>query len=407
MSHDAEADRQLQAALERLAAGEPLEDILEGMPEALRAPLRTAGLLSAAAPRSGDLAGVGFVLGLEDQLRTDLRLRLAGPQQAPAQPGRPIWMAPRVVGLSLLLTILSGLLVATVASRALPGQPLDSLRRGAEALGQVWPRDRAGAAEQRLDSAWQRQLELSRRIEAGQGSAPSTERLLEALLTDYRQALRLAAESGDRRVALRADGEAEAAAGRLGELVALAPETLRPRLEQAVEALAEARRRLAASTPLEPVPIVDAGPAQPSATSGSLATASPSPELPRDPAPPSATPVAGDTAVAPAPSATAGPSQIAPTASPTASPRLPATASPVPERPRPTRDPQRTATPPPSPQPQPTEPPPPPAPAPTWTSEPAWPTAVPPTSAVEPTQPAKPTDPAGPTPDPPDPGLGR
>ena len=407
MSHDAEAIRQLQAALERLAAGEPLEGILESLPADLRGQARTAGMLTAATQGRGDRPGVGFVLGLEDQLRTDLRMRMAGQVQAPAAPGRPSWSGSRTIALTLLLTILPGLLVATTASRALPGQPLYALRRGAETLGQAWPRDAAGAAERRLDLAWQRQLELSRLLEVGQGGPDSAERLLDELVAGYRQALRLAAESGDHRVALRADSEASAAADRLGELEALVPGELRPKIAQAVQALAEARRRLAASTPLEPVPIVDAGRAEPGKPSGRLATASPSPEPTRDPASSTAPPEASSTALAPAPTATQREPQPEATGSPTPSPAPPATASPEPERPYPTRDPLRTATPLPPPAPTPTAPPPPPAPAPTWTSEPAWPTTAPPTPALEPTQPAKPTEPAEPTAAPPDPGLGR
>lgn len=369
-AHDAE---QLNAALDAVAAGASPEQALAGLPPELQRLAETGDWFLRAGAEAGPRPRPSFMLGLEDQLRTDLRLRPAAPVDGDA-PGSARGLPaslfaflrrPRVLG--LLLLGLVGLFGLT--QRALPGDPLYGAKRLVERTVEALAPSQSMRANICLDRGWRR-LEETEALLVGGSDADLLERVLTDLVDDYRSALEHAAASDDERVNFRAATEVAATRDRIDRLAATASPEDSSLLVEAREALEEARMRLgisherpkgpgsepiapteAAEGPVPPVAGTASAPAEPSPTlvSGGpegteAATASPSPSASAT-ASPTPKPAATATALIPAASAT-------PTASrtPTQTSVPPPTDRPKPKRTRvpPTETPVPQATPEPS-----------------------------------------------------------
>jgi hypothetical protein len=361
VKHEALDADQLEAAIEAIAGGQPSAAVLAGLPADLRDLVETGLELRAARGSGGDLPGTTFLLGLEDQLRTDLRLLRPGSGHAPV--ARPAWLDPRwLLGLALGGLLVLGLL-GGAAQRAQPGEPLYALARGLEearATLSLNPVAKAGLA---LDRAWKRMNELTAFLGRDGRSTGALAAQLGEIGSSYALALDLVAEADDSRLGLRALGEVDAAIESLRELAHGATLDEREALLASLRDLEQLRQRLALVLPPELVQIREEPP-----VSGILPAES------ATPSPSESAPEATATELPATQPASASPTTIAPPASATAIPsptELPATATDLP----PTRERSRTDTPvpPPSKTPEPprkkTE---------TPTSEPPWPTPPPP-----------------------------
>ncbi len=400
MSPEHEASERLQAALDALAAGRPLAEVMAGLPPELQPLLETSSLLSGSR-QAGELPSAGFVLGLEEQLRADLRLRPvpAAPASPEAASGGFLAGAPaRIAALALITLGLAGGIALGGAERAMPGQALYPIKRGMEEARRVLQGDPAEAAAAGLDRGWQRLIEAEHLLDAARPDLQRLEQLLGEMAVCYLEALDLAAQADAPAIALRAEGESQVAELRLAQMLSSAPIELLPQIRRVRDALLAARQRLMATGPVPLVPIAGSG--------GELVNP-----------PVGLTPVPGSPTAMPSPSETQGAATTQPTATrpmptlpvaPSASPTIqgPATAPVRPtESPRPT-DTRRPATEEPTPEqtalppvvtqtPRPPDDPPTRAPEPTWTSEPRWPTETPESKPIKPTE----EPPVDPTPD--------
>jgi hypothetical protein len=307
------------------------------------APPELAGMLAvadrlrhAAASRSG-MGGdprPSFVLGLEEQLRTDLRLL---PQ--PAAPAPPAWSgAALLLGATIVFAI--GLVSLGRVERSLPGEALWPLRLGfeeARAAAATAPDPRAQLL---LDSGWRHVQALERLVDAGEVPLDVLTALLRAATDRYGEALAVVDVATDARLRRRAEREIGDAAAVLAGAAKDLP------VEQAAavavaEAALRAQLRGRGGIVTRP-PVLSPGPGDPTAL----------PPTPGATPSPSATPVPSATAATgvgatPAPTLTALPTRSPPTRSPpsaTPSPPPPTTvASPPPATDEPTERPTRSS----------------------------------------------------------------
>lgn len=391
MKHEALGADQLEAAIEAIAGGKPSAEVLAGLPADLRDLVETGLELRAAQGPGGDLPGTTFLLGLEDQLRTDLRLLRPGPGHAPvAGPSRfgrvgLRWLFGLVLSGLLILSLLGG-----AARKAQPGDPLYGLTRGLEEARAALNFDPAAEAGLALDRAWSRTNELVSLFGRDARTAGSLVSQLGEVESGYTLALDLVAQVEDSRLGLRALGEVDSAIKRLRELADGAAVEERDALLASIQNLEQLRQRLALVLPPELVLIRPEPPVSVSLPVES-ATASPS----------AAAPEATVTELAPTELPPSSPTPVAPPASATAIPsptELPVTATDLP----PTRERSRTNTPVPPPS---HTPPPPQKKTETPTSEPPWPSPTSGSNATAlPT--GSPGDPPAPLPSPTPESLG-
>jgi hypothetical protein len=299
------------------------------LPEALAGELRAAEQLTRAAAALADGPRPSFVLGLEEQLRMDLRLGRAAPGTVHRR-----WLRPGLVVGALALLGLLGL--AGLSGEARPGEPLWPVRQVTYRLQAALALSDEARATVALEQAWSLLDTLRRTAGADRLTVAMADGLCDPLVAAYRDAVRSAA--GSERLGRRAAVEASDAADALARLSIELPPPLQPPLVEAEAALrAEIRRpgrvvigQLPTSTPRPP-----ATPLPPTAAATATAIL---PAATQTPEPPTAMP--------PSPTVT-----VRPTASPAPSAEPPATLDPPPARPTRVQTeapPVPSATPPPS-----------------------------------------------------------
>lgn len=227
---DAERDA-LNAAVDAVLAGAPLDAVAERLPPELR-PLLAAGSRLARHRPSGDALRPGFVVGLGEQLRMDLRLSLSETAPAPVDaertaPGhapearRASAFRPKDWWPIALAGVFFGFFAGVVvrSGGAQPGEALYPVRRGWEHVALPPEPGTIGRVESRLDRAWRRLSELRQAIEDGRTSDDSVLALVDALVTAYDDVLAIAGSvENDGRALRRARADADAAANELERL---------------------------------------------------------------------------------------------------------------------------------------------------------------------------------------------
>jgi len=217
----------LNRAIDDLVAGAAPEDVLATLPADLR-PLATAGARLAAA-RAVAVDGVrpAFVLALEEQLRTDLRLRNprtapdGGPARAPAETFVArlprLWLARAALAALALAGIFA---VGRAAQGAHPGDPLYGVKRALESAALAFTVSTDGKAEAWLDIGWRRLQDVAWVVDAGPRPVP--EARLRAALGDvasaYNLALAHAGRSAGAQTAFKAQGQTQRAYQELQDL---------------------------------------------------------------------------------------------------------------------------------------------------------------------------------------------
>ncbi len=201
MPRDDRLAEELHQALEDLRAGRPLEAAAQNVTPELRPLLASAArLVQAAASRHGPRPS--FVLGLEEQLRTDVRLRVGRPRR---------WTLRR-----LLLPAAAALLLGVAGvSRWVPEgwpQVVAALRGSPEETRLD------SSVERELDAAWSRLEELGGLLRAGRGADPALASAVQDIVSRCARARQLARQVGSERLAARADAEAAAVATELERL---------------------------------------------------------------------------------------------------------------------------------------------------------------------------------------------
>ena len=227
---DAERDA-LNAAVDAVLAGASPDDVAERLPPELR-PLLVAGSRLAQHRPSGDALRPGFVVGLGEQLRMDLRLSLSEAGPAPADAERPArgdapeerrapafrpkdWWPIALAG--VFFGFFAGIVVRSGGAQ--PGEALYPVRRGWEHVALPAEPGTIGRVESRLDRAWRRLSELRQAIEEGRTSDDSVLALVEGLVTAYDDVLAIAGSvENDGRALRRARADADAAANELERL---------------------------------------------------------------------------------------------------------------------------------------------------------------------------------------------
>lgn len=338
MTHDARLDAErdaLDAAIDALLRGESIDAVAARQPEDLRPLIAAGGDLRRHRP-AGDAPWAGFVLGLGEQLRTDLRIALVDPPAADAAVAAPRTPAdtPRRSALDWRPIALAGLVIGFLAGLVVrsggaePGDTLYPVKQGLALAGLEPPPGGPSPIEAHLDAAWQRLGELEQLVEGGGGSAAEIDALVDEVLSGYNDAMALAAlAEDDARVLRRARADADAAAAVLDRL-ALG----RSAVVQTALAGASDRLRLRIAAAVLPVPAEGSTGSPPQLRPGGErivlvppATAAPG-QAPPSPAPtaPSAPTVAPTRAPEPTAEPTSTPATpVAPAMTPTA----PATAT--------------------------------------------------------------------------------
>lgn len=366
----------LHAALEALRRGARFEDVAAGLPDDVLRMLETSRRLERAGSgpvgmepgpgsRQGRSDGSGhgqaqgpsatFTLALEEQLRTDFRLRArAGTGGA--------W--PRWRGAILIAGVL-----AVVGAIGLAGKdfgPYGVLSAGGAA--------RSGdVALERLDDGWREIEALRSALDRGAPDDASTRRRLDRITTAFLEALDSVAVSGDARARARVGADVTTAAGALASMA-------RSVDDRTAEEIISAQRQLVVRLlrtrvgSLDPDPVEVPGTIEVPRTIVSTPLASPSASA-------EPTRVSGDPTSDPAPTTPTARAIVSPTPTPTRLPPLmtavpspTATSEPIEPAPPATSRPRPTDPPPPAP-PEPTEVPAPIVP-PTRTPD-AWPTSAP------------------------------
>ncbi|MFN8424383.1 MAG: DUF5667 domain-containing protein [Candidatus Binatia bacterium] len=369
---DAEREA-LNAAADALLAGAAPDAVGARLPDDLR-PLIGAAERLVRRRSTGDAPRPGFVIGLGDQLRTDLRLALMQPADVPPSdvataadvaggerpPIRRGWWAVALAG--MLFGFAGGIVVRSGVAR--PGDPLYGVKRGVESVQLRAADDALGRVGARLDQAWRRLGELQSMVRGGRWTEDQLQRLVNDLLVSYDEALAMAADvDGDARALRRARADADAAAGELNRLSGTLNLSMRSVVAAAVERL---RLRIASA----PVP----------------------PDAPESPSPPNVAPGGEPIAFVPPPAAalpgqappSPAPAPTSPPEDPTSQPTSEPAPTPTPSPPAPIGTPP-TATAPPAATPTRAGAPPPGEPAPpgvtpTGATEPMTPAAAPPTA---------------------------
>jgi hypothetical protein len=232
----------LNGAIDALLAGESRRAAGVGLPLDLE-PLLDAGahLRDLGASLAGG-PSPGFVLGLEDQLRTDLRLHL---RPAAGEPHRT-WLAPVLLALGLLLAA-----VWLAAQGAVPGDALYVLKRGAEAPEVVLAPD-PGARSRVYFRHGRRRLEEVGVLLSVRHRAALLDDLLDDLVIAYSRGTTAAMASADPMVVVRARVEVRAAEVELDGMLDDAGGTDREEIGDTREALLRLLEPVDASPTGEP-----------------------------------------------------------------------------------------------------------------------------------------------------------
>ncbi|MFN2115732.1 MAG: hypothetical protein ACK2T6_08450 [Anaerolineae bacterium] len=290
-------NEQLNVAIDALLRGASRDEAEAGLPDELRPLLDTAGSLAAAGRGSRGGARPSFVLGLEDQLRTDLRLqRRVGPRAAPRE---RLWR--------LLIALVSASLLMLVAvERSGPSDPLYGVKQRIEEGRLLLTGAGTARVDSLLDSAWLGLAQVRRLHELPDSdvSADEWQSVLDGLTDAYAAAAAAALESGDVMQQRRVRSAADLAAD---ELSRLADQAARNRLATArwFRLSAARLRQSIASLPPEggdPRRVVGPSVAPTATLPAAAATAAVGPSA--APAEPTTAPVATDAA---APAATSSP----------------------------------------------------------------------------------------------------
>lgn len=363
MEQTARDAERLQAALE---AGSGFGPLRPDEPESdLAAMLGVADQLRGAAVGQAGDPRPSFVLGLEEQLRTDFRLQ---PPQPLSSSASSRWSGTRITGGLLLMALAAVLTAGFLVERASPGDRLWGAHRLLEQVRVAAAISVGGRVDQLLDMGWRHLRRVSDQAERGALTAGSLDALLSAITDSYGGAIQLAGSAGDDRLRLRVAREAGDAAEELRRLSGQLPPGDEPPLVAAETLLRAMILRLGDRLAAGGASVIPTATAVPPtvAVSATAAAAEPGTGTPVATPPPlslsTATPAATQVvALPPTAAATLTPS-VAPTGLPTAVP-----ASPEPTR----RERTRTATPPPRPTDIPTTP----LPAATGTAPPPTPTS--------------------------------
>lgn len=203
MAHDEGQVEQLHQAVERLRAGQSLEVAGRGLEPSQRALLASAARLAAAGslqrgPRPS------FVLRLEEQLRTDVRLRLVGRRGR----GRRL---QRVMALLVVLIVVALAAFYVKRTDSLPGRPLGGALAGDR--GNLLARQ-VGEA---LDSVWI-EVEALEQLMTPHADPMAVPRRLAAVRSQSALALQLAQQADSERLVARVGAELEAVADELDRL---------------------------------------------------------------------------------------------------------------------------------------------------------------------------------------------
>ncbi len=228
--HEAERLHEAVEASVRGGAGDPSD-----LPADLTRLVGAAGMLAAHGRASAGEPRPSFVLALEEQLRCDLRLDLAG---RPPPSRAPVSVPMRVAVLTVSLGLLVGLIALGLAiDRAAPGHALRRWQPALHSLQVALVPSPSRKATMLLAQGWRHVSTLRRLASAGQLSPSEVARLLADMGAAYDGALRYAAESGDERVLRQVLRESEDALAILDELAQEAGPETNPLLEAAREAL--------------------------------------------------------------------------------------------------------------------------------------------------------------------------
>jgi hypothetical protein len=202
---DTHADR-LNDAIDGLISGRDPDAVAGDLPDDLR-PLVAAGdrLLRARRP-AGTALRPGFVLALEDQLRTDLRLG----RVRPARIGRV-----SVIARAAFVVLLGVTFLGLVAQRARPTDRLYGLRRAIEHAQVVFASGPAARSAREIDLGWRRLRDVETVIDAAPDDTARVRRVLGDLVSAFTNALEAADASADPHAVARARAEAAAAADAL------------------------------------------------------------------------------------------------------------------------------------------------------------------------------------------------
>lgn len=183
----------LDQAVDRLLAGETVEDCLAAYPDVARELeplLRTAQAVAKAAavePRPGFVA----------EARYRMRHTMSQPRGRRRWPSLSLgrrWAL--LVGAVLLLLVTSGMIPAS--ANALPDEPLYPIKRAQEQVVNLWFRDDAALAGRRLDLAGHRLEEMECLSRRGRRIPPF-------LVRDLTEETNLAEQHMERQLALRVD----------------------------------------------------------------------------------------------------------------------------------------------------------------------------------------------------------
>lgn len=208
MPPDDQVADQLNAAIDALLSGAPAGVLIERLPAELHGPVRVGSQLAGARRPNGGAVGPTFLLGLEEQLRTDFRLqRASGPARA-ARRGR--W-AILLVGPLMLLGLFLG------ARRAGPTDPLYGLKRGLESVQLTLTRSPAAQAGLWLGYGARRLDEAGTLLGTGGPADVALGAVLDDLVAAYAAAFGIAAQLDDPWPQRRAETQADLTIRQLAE----------------------------------------------------------------------------------------------------------------------------------------------------------------------------------------------
>jgi len=216
-SEDLSAE-ELHTAIGALHRGDAPEDVESRLPPDLRPLLAAAARLLNARRQAGDAPRPAFVLGLEEQLRTDLRLRPA------VRRGLPL--RTRLLALG---GVLAGGLLFVGVHQARPGDALYDFKRGIQAIAL---QTGGACCAAYLDLGWRRYEETKELVEAGNPDGDVLQGVLDDLTAAYTTALRLARNADDPRSSARVETEARLVEAELAQLEPSARPAIAARLRR-------------------------------------------------------------------------------------------------------------------------------------------------------------------------------
>ena len=303
----------LDRAFDALRDGAGSEDVLSRLPEDLR-PLFAAARRLEHAGQAPTAIGPSatFVLSLEEQLRTDMRLHVAD------LPSR-LWSGWRIGVLVTALFVGAGALV-------LRGNDVGSFEPTASERAP----DTIDSALRRLDEGWVGINTLRQDLRHSDPASSGLAERLGAITTAFEDALDATDGADDPRTVARVRADVEAAAAALAGLAHGRSDAVRDEIIESRRALVvrllKSRVGSLDPAPIEPPPII-VSTALPSPTEdlgppgGPTEPVDPSPPLPTEPIPPPATATMVPPLSTEAPSPTSTPMPIAPDPPATTRPR--------------------------------------------------------------------------------------